>query len=579
MTTEDSRRDDGRVALERGAVLGTVVAVHADRVDVAMSGRDATGRLTVSDLVAMPASDGFLIGLVLGVARRGSAKSSEPAHAEVMPVGTFHAAAGRSGSFRLGASQFPHIDAACHLIDGEQLADFMAVVGDDVAADERLVLGRYVSDQNTAAVADANRLLQRHVAILGNSGAGKSWTVALLLERAARLRHANVIVLDLHGEYAPLTEADGGNEPVARGLRIAGPGDLLFAGDDVLHLPYWLLEREELLSLVLNEDDRFASDQRMCLNDHVQTLKRAALVEMGMSDAVATATADSPVPFRLEHLLEWLARDEVETIIRQPSGRVDAGPYAGKLGGLISRFEARTADPRYSFIFHPPERAGQEDWLMDTAEALLSSGEGEQGIKIVDLSEVPTSILPMVAGVLARLVYNLQFWMPSQTRTPICIVCDEAHLYLPAGDRVTPVQRTALDAFEMIAKEGRKYGVCLAVVSQRPSDVSHTVLSQCNNYVVLRLTNDQDQAVVSRLVSGALAGVSSMLPMLDVGEALVIGDAMLLPVRVKIDAPTVTPDSATLPYWSLWATKSSDPQGIAAGVEALRNQWRGAEVT
>jgi uncharacterized protein len=386
-----------------------------------------------------------------------------------------------------------------------------------------------------------------------------------------------VIVLDVHGEYATLAEPEDGSPPVARRLRVAGPADLLYGGDDTLHIPYWLLEREELLSLVLNEDDEFAADQRRCVNDRIQTLKRAKLSELGATDAVSTATVDSPVPYRLSHLVEWLSRDEVETIVRHPTGRVDPGPYAGKLGGLIAGIEARIADPRYGFIFHPPESTESTDWLIDTAAKLLSAGPGETGIKIVDLSEIPSAILPMVAGVLARLVYNIQFWMEAQTRTPLCIVCDEAHLYLPAGEHVSPVHRVAREAFETIAKEGRKYGVCLAIVSQRPSDVSRTILSQCNNFIVMRLTNDRDQEVVSRLVPASLSTVTRLLPMLDVGEAILIGDALLLPLRIKLDPPRVAPASATLAYWSLWSRKPSSVDAIAAGVEALQTQWRGID--
>jgi hypothetical protein len=157
----------------------------------------------------------------------------------------------------------------------------------------------------------------------------------------------------------------------------------------------------------------------------------------------------------------------------------------------------------------------------------------------------------------------------------VCIVCDEAHTYLPADRTDSPVHRVALEAFETVAKEGRKYGVCLAVVSQRPSDVSRTILSQCNNFVIMRLTNDQDQDVVSRLVPGTSAGITRLLPLLDVGEAMVLGDALLLPLRIKLDEPETAPASATLPYWSMWATHTSSYDAISAGVSALRHQWRG----
>jgi hypothetical protein len=575
MGTSDVRLVDSRPGLGEGQLVGRVVAVSAEWLEIRLENEFLAGGLTVSDLVAVPTAEGFLIGLVAGLRRTPDSRGG--VSVEVMPIGSFLREAGRSGAFRLGASSHPHIDAACHLLEGPTLARFISVLGDDLAVDQRLVLGRYLADRDTEAVADANRLLQRHLAVLGNTGAGKSWTVALLLERAARLGHANVIVFDLHSEYAPLAASGNSGPATIRQLRVAGPADLFGADEDTLHIPYWLLERDELLSLVINENDPHAADQRLCLGDRVQTLKRSTLTEMGAHEAIGTATVDSPIPYRLDHLIEWLERDEVDTIVRHPTGKVDPGPFAGKLRGLISRLQARVADPRYAFIFHPPRETLSTDWLIGTAGKLLAAGPGRRGIKVVDLSEVPATTLPMVAGVLARLVFNVQFWMDPAERTPVCIVCDEAHLYMPSGPPASALYKVALDAFEAIAKEGRKYGVCLAVVSQRPSDVSRTILSQCNNFIVMRLTNDQDQELIRHLVPGALSSVASLLPMLDVGEAVVIGDALLLPVRIKLDRPAVAPASSTLPYWSLWSSKSSNPDAIAAGVRALRDQWRGNE--
>ncbi len=561
----------GPLSLETGLLLGQVASVDADRVLVRLEDEAAVAGLSVSDLVAMPAADGFMIGIVEGLT---CTEGADDVTARIMPVGTLHPAPEQSGTFRLGASNHPHIRAGCHLVDGERLARFMSVLGADVAVDERLVLGRYVSDNQTEAVADANHLLQRHLAILGNTGSGKSWAVARLVERAARLRHANVIVLDPHGEYGPLSSPNGDDPPLARRLRIAGQGDPESGAADLLYIPYWLLERDELLALVLNEADPWASDQRLWLADRVQGLKRTAVDEMGDYDAIATLTADSPVPYRLEHLLEWLERDNFEKVIQQPSGEVIPGQFAGKLGGLISRFETCRNDPRYDFIFHPPGSTEAKDWLGDLALTLLEAGSGEGGVKVIDLSELPPAIVPLVAGVLARLIYSVQFWMEPSLRTPICLVCDEAHLYMREGEADTAVHRIALSRFEAIAEEGRKYGMGLAVVSQRPTEVSRTVLSQCNNFIVMRLTNDRDHALIRQLVPGAFAGVAALLPMLDVGEALVIGDALLLPLRIKLDPPTAQPDSRTIPFWSAWSQKPSSSDGIVTGVKAMRRQWR-----
>lgn len=551
--------------LDSGPVLGQVITVDASRVLVRLADESAIDQANVSALVAARAGNGFLIGIL---DRLICDATDTRVTAEIMPVGTFYPSADGGGSFRPGAAAQPRIRAACYLVDGERLDGFMSTLTQGVAHDERLLLGHYGGPDGAEAVADGNKLFQRHMAILGNSGAGKSWAVSLLLERASRLANANVLVLDLHGEYGPL---DPGG--VATRLRIGGPADLLYGADDVLHLPYWMFEADELLTLIGNPDDPNASDQRLWLIDRVETLKRSALASAGSFDAMNTVTADSPVPYAIDLLLEWMEKDEVEKIIQQPSGHVLPGPYNGKLRGLISRLEARRADPRYGFIFQPPQNTETKEWLSQMAVKLLSAGQGTGGIKTIDLSEVPNTLTPLVTGLIARIVYSIQFWMEPSERTPVCLICDEAHVYL-RDDETDLMYTAALQKFEMIAKEGRKYGVCLGIVSQRPSELSRTVLSQCNNFLLLRLNNDQDHKMIIHLVPGALGGVAGLLPTLDVGEAVAIGDAVPLPVRIKLDKAEVGPASATMPYWTYWSTKPSSMEAIVDGVSALRSQSR-----
>ena len=172
---------------------------------------------------------------------------------------------------------------------------------------------------------------------------------------------------------------------------------------------------------------------------------------------------------------------------------------------------------------------------------LMDYSESKAQIKVIDFSEVPADILPVIVGLVARILYQVQFWTDRQRRKPIALVCDEAHMYLPKKDGKNPVEQRAVENFEKIAKEGRKYGVALLIVSQRPSDVSSTILSQCNNIVSLRLTNGDDQATVKRLMPESLESLMDTLPILDIGEALVVGDAVLLPSRIRIHPPAEKP--------------------------------------
>jgi DNA helicase HerA-like ATPase len=153
-------------------------------------------------------------------------------------------------------------------------------------------------------------------------------------------------------------------------------------------------------------------------------------------------------------------------------------------------------------------------------------------------------------------------------------VCDEAHLYLPVKDDADAIEKQALATFERIAKEGRKYGVSLLVVSQRPADVSRTILSQCNNFLVLRLTNDSDQSVVKKLMPDSMAGLTEILPLLDTGEALLLGDAVLLPTRIRLDKPSIHPRSGTRDFWTEWGSRAPDADSVKEAVETLRRQTR-----
>ncbi len=486
-------------------------------------------------------------------------------------IGTFYARRGsRDNVFKRGADSFPQIDRTCHFIDGGNLQRLMGLLGQDLDEKERLILGSFLNDPTAQAVASGDRLFQRHAAILGSTGSGKSWAVALLLERASKLKHSNIIVFDLHGEYTPLGDPQNG---FARRFRIAGPGDLEKPSDETLFLPYWLLNRDQMLAMLLDRSDQNAPNQASRFTHHVRQLKLAKLTEEKQVEVAKTFTVDSPVPYSIKRLMKELKEDNERPGIGA-RGQDVRGEWQDKLTRFISRLEVKLDDRRYGFMFQPPAETEKYDWLASRIADLLCADDNRPGIKIVDFSEVPADVLPVVTGVFAKLLYDVQFWMAPDKRTPVCIFCDEAHLYLPTRDDADAVQKAALGSFERIAKEGRKYGFSLIVVSQRPADVSKTILSQCNNFLVLRLTNESDQSVVRRLMPDALAGMVDVLPLLDTGEALLLGDAILLPSRLRLDIPTVQPTSGTRDFWREWRDREPDAAAITAAVEALRRQTR-----
>lgn len=567
--------------------IGRVASVDTSRVAVDVTNSVLLTRIGIGQLVAIQGSTEreYLIAITERVNRSireelPPAEDLENGEAllSVIPtdllqavlIGTYRTVEGiKANTFKRGADSFPQIDRTCFVIDGANLQRFMGILGADLEPHERLKLGVFVADRSAEAIANGDKFFQRHAAILGSTGSGKSWAVALILERAAKLKFPNIIVFDMHGEYAPLADRSKGG--FADRYRIAGPGDLESPADDVLFLPYWLLNRDEMLSMILDRSDQNAPNQASRFTLHVRNLKGATLDAQNKTDVKKTFTVDSPIPYEIKQLVGLLNTDNTAKGIGK-TGPIK-GEWEDKLTRFLSRLEAKIDDRRYGFMFAPPAAAQTYEWLATQVIRLLRAGSGS-GIKVIDFSEVPADVLPIVTGTLARLLYDIQFWMASASRTPVTLLCDEAHLYLPVRDDADAVQRQALGSFERIAKEGRKYGFSLLVVSQRPSDVSRTILSQCNNFLALRLTNETDQGVIKRLMPDSLAGLTSILPLLDTGEALLLGDAVLMPARIKLDAPAVPPDSATRDFWKEWGSHQPDEAAISGAVECLRSQTR-----
>lgn len=569
-------------------LLGKVAAVDTSRVTIDVSNSVLLTRIGIGNLIAVRGSTEreYLIAVAERVTRtlrdelpENDPEADDEATLVSVPtdlvrgalIGTFRTVDGaKKNTFKRGADSFPQIDRECFVIDAANLQRFMGLLGADFPENERLKLGVFVTDRSADAIVSGDKFFQRHAAILGSTGSGKSYAVALILERAAKLRYPNIVIFDMHGEYAPLAYAAKGG--FATRFRIAGPGDLQSPATDALFLPYWLLNRDEMLSMILDRSDQNAPNQASRFTLHVRTLKQKALEAGRKTEVLKTFTVDSPVPYSIQDLVGLLDKDNKEKGVGK-SGAPIQGEWESKLTRFISRLEAKLDDRRYGFMFSPPAATNGYAWLGQQLVALLGANGGK-GIKVIDFSEVPSDVLPVVTGTLARLLYDVQFWTEPGKRTPVTMLCDEAHLYLPTRDDADAVQRQALGAFERIAKEGRKYGVSLLVVSQRPSDVSKTILSQCNNFLSLRLTNETDQAVIKRLMPDSLAGLTSILPLLDTGEALMLGDAVLLPSRIRLDKPMITPDSATRDFWKEWGTMASDPVAIETAVEALRSQTR-----
>jgi hypothetical protein len=555
--------------------VGVIESVDTANIIVKIENEEKLKKMQVNHLVVVQSSKvgQHLIALVTKIMRNSSIASLDDEEKPIYNIenvvkatliGTHLDKVGtKKNVFKRTLETVPEIDANCHILDGQRLTDFMKAISQmSVKNTNPLSLGNYSLDEKAEAWLDGNKFFQRHAVIVGSTGSGKSWTVAKLLEQVAKLPSANSILFDLHGEYEPL-KGDGFQH-----IKIAGPNDT--NKDGILFLPYWLLTYEEMISMMLDRSDNNAPNQAMAFSNAVIEKKRAELEKLGKSDVLSNFTIDSPVPYKLFEVLQYLKEKDTERV--PPEKPTRDGPLAKKLTRFIQRLEAKKNDKRLNFLFNETDDVLKYDYIDFIAKTLLhsSSLQNKKGVKIINFSEVPSDILPLMVSLVARLLFSIQQWIPKEDRHPLSFFCDEAHLYLPEKTK-SSIELAGLENFERIAKEGRKYGIGLVVISQRPAEVNRTILSQSNNFIAMRLTNAEDQAVIKRLLPDSLGDFSELLPILDVGEALIVGDASLLPSRIKISEPTLKPDSATINFWNEWQ-KDNTKDVVSIAIDALRKQ-------
>jgi Helicase HerA, central domain len=484
----------------------------------------------------------------------------------------------RSGEFKRGISQYPTIGDEAHLVTEQ---DLNRIYGRPDAPNFVRV-GNLSSAETIPALVDIDRLITRHSAVVGTTGAGKSTTVASLLASLSdptRYPSARIIILDIHGEYhAALSDR-------ATIFRVNAD---VTQGENSLFIPYWALSLDELLRVTpfrgLNDTDRAA------VVDKVRQLKLASLNAQPRNGVTTnTMTVDTPVPFSIHRLWYELHRyvcsthnaqgqnqsNATEAIERGPNGQpllsdimgvtpptyqsiTQGGPNRVYLSSAplnirrqILATESLLRDTRYDFLFRPgpwcphPTLVNPNAQPSQDLDVLLKSWVGgDKPITILDLSGVPVSILIDLIGVLLRLLFDALFWaryLAEGGRTrPLLFVLEEAHAYLNSG-----TEGAASVAARRIVKEGRKNGLGAMIVSQRPSEIDPTILSQCGTMFAMRLANANDRSHVTGTVSDNLEGLFNMLPALRTGEAIIVGEAVHLPLRALIDVPSKNrrPDS------------------------------------
>lgn len=476
----------------------------------------------------------------------------------------------RAGEFKRGISQYPTIGDEAHLVTEQDLTRIYGRAD----APNSVRVGSLASSESIPALIDIDRLVTRHSAVVGTTGAGKSTTVANLLASLsdpARYPSARIIILDIHGEY---------HTALRDRATIFRVNANETQGERPLCVPYWALSFDELLRVTPFHELRDAD--RAALIEKVKQLKLASIQAQARNGVTAdTMTVDTPIPFSIHRLWYELHRYVCSTHTAQGANQSDAteaieqddhgqlvlgnimrvnspryrpitqgGPNRVYLSGAplnirrqILAMESLLRDTRYDFLFRPGPWCPNAEFenldaqpIQDLDGLLKSWVGGDKPITILDLSGIPVSILMDLIGVLIRLLFDALFWaryLPEGGRMrPLLFVLEEAHAYLNAGN-----EGAASIAARRVVKEGRKYGIGAMIVSQRPAEIDPTILSQCGTMFAMRLANASDRSHVTNTVSDNLEGLFNMLPALRTGEAIIVGEAVQLPLRAMIDAP------------------------------------------
>jgi hypothetical protein len=489
------------------------------------------------------------------------------------------------GKFERGVGQYPTVGDEVHFVTSTDLT----VIYGSQDASKSLIVGNIASTNGISAALDLDRFVSRHCAIVGSTGAGKSNLVSVILESlsSSAFPSARALVIDPHGEYGNVAAGS------AEIFRITPS-----KGEHALIVPFWALPFDELLHITFGE---MSASNEAAIRDAVQEMKREAAAKLKNPPSPESVTADSPIPFSIRKL--WFDLDDFErsTFKNEGNQRVKAtvekagdaeklvsniypihapggkepfkNPSPRGIGKQLELARSRLSDTRYAFLFDPPEgyapsQAGETKADIDS---LVGSWVGHsKTLSIVDVSELPSEVASDVVGLLLRIVYDTLFWAGaseiSGRAQPLLILVDEAHRFLPEGG-----DSSCHRILTKIAKEGRKYGVGLTVVSQRPSEVDSTILSQCGTMIALRTTNTSDRGKVAAAFPDDLGGLVDLLPSLRTGEGLFVGEAMFVPSRVRVRL-TQTPEGGKDPKVSeQWALKKRPDSKHYA--KALSN-WR-----
>lgn len=418
-------------------------------------------------------------------------------------------------------------------------AEIIKSIYSQIEPQKKFIFADLAQDKDINVPVDGDKFFNKHIAIVGSTGSGKSHTLASLLQRATTekeseyigLNNSHIIVFDVHLEYQQAF-------PNANFMDVTS-----------MNLPYWLLNSEELEDLFIESHEEQSHNQ-------ISILKRLIIENKqkhfkGTDTERSRITYDTPTFFNIEEVLKAI-NEKNEEMIQGARGE-KLGPLNGKLTNFANRLEGKITDKRLEFLIgERTKKITFEEVLRQFLGYIIKK---EANVTVIDLSGVPFEVLSISVSLITRLIFEYGYYFKkitedSDTKAPILLVYEEAHKYVPKTQ--TSKFQSSRTSIERVAKEGRKYGVTLIILSQRPSEISETIFSQCNNFIAMRLTNPEDQNYVKRLLPDSLGAVTDSLPILQSGEALLIGDAVVMPSLVKIKPCNPQPASNDINFIQEW---------------------------
>ena len=537
-----------------------VIAVYPDKVRISVNDIEdfaiAEEKLRVGSYLRIADNDNAVMiavieNFTIEVSSNPEGNPKRKYVLEANPLGII-----RDGKFERGGDT---IAIPPKKVEPAKIEEIQKIFAESLPIEKKFSFAKLATNESIAVPVDGDKFFNKHIAIVGSTGSGKSHTVAKIIQNAVKgkqgeyegINNSHVVIFDIHSEY-----------------KAAFP-DARFIDITSLKLPYWLLNSDELQELFIDTE----------ANDHNQrNVFKEAVVKSKKDHFTGDAARkekihfDSPLKFEIRDVLQFARDKDTERVPGATAGKDKAGPLNGQLTNFVSRFENKLADRRLDFLLGD---AARDTTFEEVLKRLIGYGENKTNVTILDLSGVPFDVLSITVSLISRILFEYGYYYKRLriaeneneiNDVPLLLVYEEAHKYVPNDDAAK--YRASRESIERIAKEGRKYGVTLMLASQRPSEISETIFSQCNNFLALRLTNPADQNYVKRLLPDTMGNLVDRMPTLKAGESLLIGDAVVLPSVVKIEMCDPTPASTDIPYWQLW-----QEQWHELDIDKIRETW------